>query len=78
MANTAARRALPSDPAPSPMPSAGSSVAPRSRAPSAAALTAETDAPVVPVTRGPMIVIFAALAVVLLGLGVWLGASLGQ
>ena len=78
MASTAARRALPSDPAPSPAPPTASSMAPRSRAPSATALTADADAPVVPVTRGPMIVIFAALAVVLLGLGVWLGASLGQ
>jgi eukaryotic-like serine/threonine-protein kinase len=74
MASTAARRALPSTP---PTASASSSSGAAPRAPSAAALS-DTDAPVVPVTRGPTIALFTAVALVLLGLGVWLGATLGQ
>jgi serine/threonine-protein kinase len=64
LASTAARRALPSDPAPSPT---------RSTKPRASMVD---DPPVVPVSRGPMIAIGAGLAVLLIAIGVWLGAAL--
>ncbi len=73
LASTAARRALPSDPAPA-----------RSRRPSAAAaqpiasraIATEADPPEVPVSRGPLIAIGAGVALLLLLLGVWLGRLL--
>jgi eukaryotic-like serine/threonine-protein kinase len=64
LGSTAARRALPSDP---PRPSAG----PRTTAPATAL---DHDAPVVPVSRGPMIAIGAGLAILLVAIGIWLGA----
>jgi eukaryotic-like serine/threonine-protein kinase len=67
LGSTAARRALPSNPAPAP----ASSGAARSTKP-----TAEVDPPVVPVSRGPLIAIGAGLAVVLIAVGVWLGAMM--
>ncbi len=69
LASTAARRALPSDPAPA---HPGSpSGAPRRTAASG------DDPPVLPFSRGPMIAIGVGVAVVLLLLGVWLGSLFG-
>ena len=65
-ASTAARRALPSEP-----PKAVSQP-PRPTAPAAQA----EDAATVPVTRGPMIMVGAGVAFVLIALGIWLGSML--
>jgi hypothetical protein len=68
VATTAARRALPSDPAP------------RSQASQRPEATTATDVepPAVPVSRTPMIVIGVAAAACLLLLGIWLGSVLGR
>jgi serine/threonine-protein kinase len=66
MASTAARRALPSDPAPVKTSSG--------RAPAAAqANDADPDPPELPVSRGPLIAIGVGVALLLLALGVLLG-----
>jgi eukaryotic-like serine/threonine-protein kinase len=65
LGSTAARRALPSDP---PRASSGP------RATAAAGGVPDPDAPIVPVSRGPLIAIGAGLALVLIAIGVWLGA----
>jgi hypothetical protein len=71
LANTAAGRALPSDPAPR---SAGGA---RSSATDGGP-SSDADPPSVPVTRGPMIALGVLGAVLLLVLGVWLGSMLGK
>jgi serine/threonine-protein kinase len=68
LASTAARRALPSQPAPAARPAASPV--------SSAAPATDPDPPLVPVSRGPLIAIGAVLALVLLALGVWLGKML--
>jgi hypothetical protein len=74
LASTAARRALPSTAAPSAQSSSGR---PSGRAASRT-LTEIDTAPTVPVSRGPLIAIAAAAAVVLLILGVWLGSLMSK
>jgi serine/threonine protein kinase len=71
MASTAARRALPSDPAPTTRASArpAATTGPAGAAP-------DFDPPSVPLSRGPLIWIGAGVALLLLLLGVWLGKLL--
>jgi serine/threonine-protein kinase len=79
MASTAARRALPSNPAPSSSASSFKPDAPAKKAsvrPRAQVTELEADPPMVPVSRGPLITIGVILAVLLLALGIWLGKTL--
>jgi serine/threonine-protein kinase len=64
LGSTAARRALPSDP---PRPSGSA----RTTAP---ATVPDHDAPMIPVSRGPLIAIGAGVAILLIAIGIWLGA----
>jgi serine/threonine protein kinase len=66
MASTAARRAMPSQPAPA------------AQSATSGASSVEVDPPLVPVTRGPLIAIGAIAAVLLLALGIWLGKLLSH
>ena len=82
-ASTAARRALPSSS--TPPPSAVPSRAPRAGTSSGSGrpkprqtLTEVAAAPTVPISRGPLIAIGAALAIVLLVVGIWVGSLLAK
>ncbi|MGD8860419.1 MAG: serine/threonine-protein kinase [Myxococcales bacterium] len=74
MASTAARRAMPSDPARPPQDGSRHGGQPAPGSPPAR--REDTEPAVVPVSRGPRIALGIAGAVILLLLGIWLGSTL--
>lgn len=79
---TGAMRALPSHSPPRPRshrPAAGAGAVPQAPAAAPApVIESQASAPQVPVKRAPWVAIGAVAAILLLALGVWLGASLGH